>query len=268
MTKDQEIPKITSQAGQVNLLEAPVNTTSALMINLAAFSGPLDLLLHLIKTYKIDIFDIPIVLITEQYLNYIAQADDAFLGEHSDYLVMAASLIEMKTSWLLPKPEIEHTSGEDIRQPLVNRLLIYQQFQEVSQVLAKKHENRLQQYSKAASDLSAMCEYIPLNEDDNTINDIIHALKHMLNRLRQQEPLQLAVASDPFSIEDAITSLRQFAGEQSGHFAFSNLLGEMVLNRDRLVMLFFALLQLVKDGEIIFQQVDECDIQLQYRGAR
>ena len=114
------------------------------------FQGPLDLLLHLIKTADIDIFDIDVAKITEQYLNYIESMERLNLNIDSEYLVMAAELIEMKSRQLLPNEEsLENDEyEEDPRESLINRLLEYQKYKELSLELKDMEKQRMCLYCK------------------------------------------------------------------------------------------------------------------------
>ena len=101
-------------------------------VKLEVFEGPLDLLLHLIDKNKIDIYDIPIVLITEQYLDYIKQMETEDMNVMSEFLVMAATLLDIKSKMLLPKEEDENEEEEDPRAELVQKLLEYKMYKYMS----------------------------------------------------------------------------------------------------------------------------------------
>ena len=119
------------------------------------FSGPLDLLLHLIKQSNIDIYDIKIEEITNQYLDYIKKMEELNLNIASSYLVMAAELIEMKASMLLPKPEIaEDEYEEDPKERLIKRLIEYQNYKEITTKFHELELDRQQYYTKQSSDIS------------------------------------------------------------------------------------------------------------------
>ena len=115
---------------------------------LDAFEGPLDLLLHLIEKNKIDIYDIPIVQITEQYLEYVNRLEEEDLEIISDFLIMAVTLLEIKAKMLLPAKEEEEEEG-DVREELVQRLLEYKKYKEMGKLLHKKEEEHTErvQYS-------------------------------------------------------------------------------------------------------------------------
>ena len=108
-----------------------------LQVKLEVFDGPLDLLLHLIEKNKVDIFDIPIVLITEQYLDYVRKMDTKDMDVMSEFLVMAATLVKIKSKMLLPAEEEEQEEEEDPRQELVERLLEYKMYKYALKICAQ-----------------------------------------------------------------------------------------------------------------------------------
>ena len=139
------------------------------------FEGPLDLLLHLIKENKMDIFDIKIEVIAEQYLSYLEKQESMNLEIASEYLVMAAELVELKSKLLLPSQSIdcEEEIVEDCRDDLVNRLLEYEAYKKITETLKKQEEIRQEIYTKNPSDVS---NYI---EDDNNIDGVLLLLNTM-----------------------------------------------------------------------------------------
>ena len=117
------------------------------------FEGPLDLLLHLIKESKMNIMDIEIEKITDQYMNYLDLQEKMNLEIASEYLVMASELIELKSKLLLPNPKNEEGEEEDPREELVNRLLEYQAYKEITKVLQDKENLRKEIYTKAPENI-------------------------------------------------------------------------------------------------------------------
>ena len=127
------------------------------------FEGPLDLLLHLIKENKMDIFDIKIEEITEQYLSYIKKQESMNLEVDSEYLVLASELIEIKSKLLLPhEKEVIDEEESDPREELMNRLLEYQAYKEITKTLKEKELIRQEIYTKAPSSLK---EYVDSDTD-------------------------------------------------------------------------------------------------------
>ena len=124
-------------------------------VKIDAFEGPLDLLLHLIKESKVDIWDIKIVEITDQYLNYIKSMEKLNLNIASDYLVMASELMEMKSKLLLPRTKLEEEEEEeDPREKLIQRLIEYQKYKDMTKNFKELEENRREFYTKSPESFS------------------------------------------------------------------------------------------------------------------
>jgi len=144
--------------------------SSDINIKIDAFEGPLDLLLQLIKHLEIDIYDIPIAEVTAQYLNYIRAMKVLQLDIAGDYLVMAATLMAIKSKLLLPKQEMNadpedevfFESGEDPRDALVEQLLEYRKYKSAAALLKVKEEERSQYFSKEPTNLESLQEKVPL----------------------------------------------------------------------------------------------------------
>ena len=130
-----------------------------IQVKLEAFDGPLDLLLHLIEKNKVDIFDIPIVLITEQYLEYVSGLDAKDMDVMSEFLVMAATLVRIKSKMLLPKEEVEEEEAEDPRQELVERLLEYKMYKYASFELKDRQYDAAKVFFKEPSIPKEVSEY-------------------------------------------------------------------------------------------------------------
>ena len=144
------------------------------------FEGPLDLLLHLIKESKMNIFDIKIEEITNQYLKYIETQEKMNLEIDSEYLVLASELIEIKSKLLLPNEKVEDEEEEDPREELINRLLEYEAYKEITKTLKEKEELRQEIYTKAPSNIK---EYIEENTEiksDVTLDDLVDAFQKFI----------------------------------------------------------------------------------------
>lgn len=240
--------------------------TSELTLDLAAFEGPLDLLLHLIKDLKVDIFDIPINLVTDQYLAYIHTYEALSLDVASEYLVMAATLLEIKTQMMLPKTPTEAVEEEDDpRDSLVEQLLAFQQYQEVSHILADKQAERSLEYTKQPSDLSAYQEKIPMTGRQLTPDDLYRAIQKMAFRLKNQQPIQTTITGETYSVGTAMADIRQAFVEADRDvlmFQEAVFLGK-VQSRSQIISMFLAILELVKSNELYLYQEDlRADIQL------
>ena len=159
-------------------------------VKIDAFEGPLDLLLHLIHSLEIDIYDIPMAQITEQYLLYIHTMKKLELDVASEYLVMAATLLAIKSKMLLPKheeiqDEEDFEMEEDPRDELVDRLIEYKKYKEAAVELKTREEERGQMYTKPPSDLSQFAEEKisgNLVDHDVSIYDMLGAFHKLLRR--------------------------------------------------------------------------------------
>lgn len=228
---------------------------NTLTLDLAAFEGPLDLLLHLIKELKIDIFDIPMVLVTNQYMDYLKQMQTQSLDIASEYLVMAATLIEIKARMLLPKHEELVEEEEDPRTDLVEQLITYKQYQEISHILAEKQEKRQLEYPKVPSNLSSYQERIPLAKDEISTQDLFIALQRMAARLQSEQPVETTVQGDNYSVSEGMADiLHIFETDPHKMIPFSQILIQHPLTRTRVVTLFLSLLELVKSNQIYLEQ--------------
>ncbi len=240
--------------------------TNELTLDLAAFEGPLDLLLHLIKDLKVDIFDIPINLVTDQYLAYIHTYEELSLDIASEYLVMAATLLEIKTQMMLPKlPKADQAEDEDPRDSLVEQLLAFQQYQEISHILADKQAERSLEYTKQPSDLSSYQDKIPMTGRQLTPDDLYHALQKMAFRLKNQQPIQTTITGDAYSVSAAMDDIRQaFIESNKEILLFQDAVSsQKIQNRGQVVTLFLAILELVKSHELyLYQEYLTEDIQL------
>ena len=141
------------------------------------FEGPLDLLLHLIKESKMDIMDIQIEEITEQYVSFIRGQQKLNLDVSSEYLVMAAELIEIKSKMLLPvNKEVDDEEDEDPREELVNRLLEYQAYKDITKLLQEKELLRREIYTKSPENIQNYQEEKTEIHSDVSLDDLVNAL--------------------------------------------------------------------------------------------
>ncbi|MCA1054697.1 segregation/condensation protein A [Rossellomorea aquimaris] len=229
-------------------------------VKIDAFEGPLDLLLHLINTLEVDIYDIPMAQITEQYLLFVHTMKDLQLDVASEYLVMAATLLAIKSKMLLPKhddgvvdEDIEFEE-EDPRDELVERLVEYRKFKEAAIELKSREEERGQVFTKPPSDLT---EYV--DEDDSkqsdinvSLYDMLGAFHKLLRRKKIQRPIQTRITRQEISIEkrmeEIISSLRQVKERTP----FTDLFPSD--DKEHLVVTFLAVLELMKRKQIIVDQ--------------
>ena len=177
------------------------------------FQGPLDLLLHLIKEKEMDLESLEVSVITDQYLAYIDQMDPDQLETMSEYLVMAAQLIEMKSKLLLPneKVELEDDYQEDPREQLIRRLIEYKKYKDVLDEFRDCYEHRQTLHTKAPA---LMDDYIvdttEMIPQDLEVYDLIRAMQKMFQRKALMAPLESKIARVEISIEDRSDQIRQY----------------------------------------------------------
>ena len=227
-------------------------------ITIDQFEGPLDLLLHLIKESNIDICDISIVEITNQYLDYINAMESMNLDIASEYIVMAAELIEIKSSILLPKPEkFESDFEEDPRERLINKLLDYKQYKEMTSIFKEMEGNRKEMHTKEPSDLKNYgIDFEPKLSDDVTLNDLMDALNKFLENKSKNKPLNTKITSKEYSVSKRSSEIRNIIKKKK-KIEFSELFD--FITKEYLVVTFLSILDLTRKQEINVKQESNFD---------
>lgn len=221
--------------------------------SLPVFEGPLDLLLYLIQKNEIDIRDIPIVLVTAQYAQYLEQMKELDLDVAADFILMAATLIHIKSRMLLPVPkEAEgEEPWEDPRQPLVEQLLEYQRFREIARLLQEREEVSSAQFSRLLGG-----EWEGLDPEASSLDvdlfDLVQALQGVLKRAADRK--ERLVYAPEVSLTAKINAVLERL-EEHGSLLFTELFEEDVTRMD-IVVTFLALLELAKQRVVqVFQEV-------------
>ena len=221
------------------------------------FEGPLDLLLHLIKENKMDIFDIKIEEITEQYLSYIKRQESMNLEIDSEYLVLASELIEIKSKLLLPhEKEVLDEDESDPREELMNRLLEYQAYKEITKTLKEKELIRQEIYTKAPSSLK---EFVDNDTDikmDITLDDLVDAFQKFLERKKESKPLSTKVTENEITVSSRRSDIKMILSKGK-RVSFFKLFP--IYTKEYVVATFLAILEMVKNKEIIITQNDTFD---------
>jgi segregation and condensation protein A len=228
--------------------DVPDSAEAGLTIRLAAFEGPLDLLLHLIKREELDIWNIPIARVTEQYLAYLAIMKELNINVAGEWLVTAATLIYIKSRMLLPPDPVKtpaEEAQEDPRAELVYQLLEHQKFRNAAQMLHTREEIENAIWHKPPQELIDGEEVV-----DVTLFDLVKAFREILERF--EERLEMDVAQDDVSVEQAIAEFRQLLLAHDT-LTFSSFF-ESACSRRHLIALFLALLELVRLHEISVMQ--------------
>lgn len=222
-------------------------------VHLESFEGPLDLLLHLIEKNRIDIYDIPIALLTEQYMAYLAKFKEFNIEIASEFLVMAATLLQIKSKILLPDTKIEtETTDEeetDPRQELVERLLEYRRYKEISSVLSEMAQKAGQRYFRK----STLPEPKHLPPTGLDVKLLWQAFQNVLEGQIEHAPLIANVAREQYTIEDKIVSLLAILKENNGNICF-NAVFTPKTSKTELITTFLAMLELIKIKRISVYQ--------------
>ena len=222
---------------------------------LPSFDGPLDLLLHLIKQSNINICDISIEEITKQYLEYIEKMEDMNLDIASEYLVMAAELIEMKARILLPKEETEEEE-EDPREELINRLLEYQSYKESTSTFKELEAFRKEVYTKEPSNLLEFKEENEKIDYGISLDDLLKAFEKFLQSKEFQKPLNTKIATKEYSIGKRCVQIRDILRKKK-QITFQDLFD--IPTKEYLVVTFLAILSMVKKQEVFIEQSKNFD---------
>lgn len=214
------------------------------------FEGPMDLLLHLIKKDNIDIIDISIEKITKQYLDYIEEMENLNLDIASEYLIMAAELLEIKSSKLLPKQENDEVE-EDLEANFINRLIEYKQYKEITQQFKELEENRKGVYTKIPDSLNEYKQNSTIDLGDTTIADLISAMNNFLSRKELEKPLNTKITTKEYNIDERSYEIRKIL-KKNKKMNFKELFD--VYRKDYIVVTFLAILSMAKKQEIEIKQ--------------
>lgn len=233
----------------------------ALPVKIENFEGPLDLLLHLIDINKFNIFDIPIVEITEQYLEYVRNMKTKDLNVMSEFLVMAATLLEIKAKMLLPTEVDEEGEEIDPRQELVRKLLEYKMYKYMSYEL----KDRMQDAAKAMykeptipEEVESYIEPVDLEKliGDLTLKKLNDIFQSVMKRQNDKiDPVRSKfgrIEKEEVSLEEKLDFVECYAKEH-GTFSFQKLL-EGQKSKMQVVVTFLAILELMKNGKIVIKQ--------------
>ena len=236
-----------------------------LTIRLDDFEGPLDLLLHLIRTNQMDIYDIPIVEITDQYLSFLHAQEKLLLDVAGEYLVMATTLLRIKSRYLLPnpKPDIDEETGEEVfvdpRAELINQLLEYKRYQEAANDLRGRESDRSLNFTRDTASLPEDIE-LTLVEPGVELIDLQKAFIRLLKRRESGKQIKTKINNDVYTIGEQMNKIKNriqtLAIDKS--FSFEELIFiDDKVNVDEAVTTFLAVLELAKYHQIHIEQSDD-----------
>lgn len=218
------------------------------------FEGPMDLLLHLVKENNIDIIELNVEEITEQYLKYIEEAEELNLDIASEYLTLAAELIEIKSMSLLPKKVVvEDDYEEDPRENLIARLIEYQKYKDVTKDLKELEEQRKHFYSKSPSNLKEFKENEEMNYGDLTMDLLMNAFQKFLDRKEEEKPLNTKITKKEYSVSARSREIKDVLKKRK-KVEFEELFE--IVTKDYVVVTFLSILSMAKKGELIITQND------------
>lgn len=222
-------------------------------VKLDKFEGPLELLLHLIEQAKVDIYDIPIAAITEQYMDYLDKMQRFDMEVASEFLVMAATLLYIKSKMLLPKKEVTHVTEEeegqsDPRQELVTRLLEYKKYKEVTAYFQELWNKR----SAVVTRPPAVLDPLPPLLTGVSLEDLVQAFARVWRQAHQDTAV---IASDKITVADKMEQILALLEERPGGVEFMQVLGPGA-TRSEVVVAFLAVLELLRLRRIAVVQED------------
>ena len=219
-------------------------------IKLKDFEGPLDLLLHLVSKYQMDIYDVPITEVIEQYLAYISTLQAMRLEVAGEYMVMASQLMLIKSRKLLPKVAEVTDLEDDLEQDLLSQIEEYRKFKLLGEQLEVKHQERAQYYSKAPTEL--IYEDAELVHDKTTI-DLFLAFSNLLSKKKEEfSKSHTTILRDEYKIEDMMVIVRE-ALVEGQQLRLQDLFKE-TKDLQEVITLFLATLELIKTQEILLIQ--------------
>jgi segregation and condensation protein A len=227
-------------------------------LNLPVFEGPLDLLLHLVREHKVDIGDIPIVLITENYLAYLASMEERNLTLAGEFFVMAATLLEIKSRMLLPMPPKEGDDDEsdiDPRDEIAQKLLEYERFKALVPLMQELELDRSKLFFRGESDYGDAYE-LPVEFGLVSAKSLLHALTRVLERADTGDHQVTSVRRHRLTLRLAMHNLIARVRENGpGGMDFEGALMEGSPTHLDIVMLFLALLELLRQAMVRVEQV-------------
>lgn len=221
------------------------------------FEGPLDLLLHLVKTSKMDIYEIDIRVIIEEYLDFINALKSKNIDIASSYLVMAAELIHLKSRMLINDDSVEENSNEefhiDSEEDLKRKIIEYEKYKRLTTSLEEQRLKRSNFYTKSPAKLDEIVGEQSICFGDVSINDLVNALESVKSREKLLKPLHTKITKKEYSIEKRIDDIRKILKVRK-KVEFIELFDDN--NRDFLIVTFLSILTMCKNEEIILKQED------------
>ena len=220
------------------------------------FEGPLDLLLHMVKESEVDIYEINIRIIIDQYLDFIHSLEEKNIDIASEYLVMASELIHLKSKLLINRKEepdeedeFSFTSEEDLK----NKLIEYERYKEITKNFQELEEKRSEVYTKLPESLKDFLPEAKLTKGEFDVDDLLIAYMQYLNRLKLSKPLNTRITKKELSVDDKIKEIRTIL-ETRKRVNFIELFTEPT--KEYIIVTFLSILEMCKTNEITLTQED------------
>lgn len=229
-----------------------MNISDKYVVTIDNFDGPLDLLLHLIKEQDIDIYDIKIEDITKQYLDYIRHMKELNLEIASEYLVMASELIEMKSKMLLPKKKEKEDDDyeEDPRELLIERLLAYKRYKEVTSEFKDLELTRKMVFTREPDNLNRYVKEYE-NSEELGVADLIDAFNNLLKRKELDRPIATKITKKELSVTEKVNKIKNILRNKK-KINFEDIFE--VSTKEEVIISFLSVLEMVKKDEILLTQ--------------
>lgn len=217
-------------------------------IKINNFEGPLDLLLHLVKKSNIDIYNINLVEITNQYLDYINAMEELNLDIASEYLVVAAELMELKSKSLLPKQIVEEDSYEE-EEPIniIDRLIEYKKYKEITEEFRDLEEKRQEIFTKIPSNYDEYLDGTLIKNSNLSIEDLLSIMNKFLDRKELERPLNTTITTKEYSIRERINNIKSILKAKK-QITLNDLFE--IREKSFIVITFLSILEMVKNNEI------------------
>ncbi len=225
------------------------------LIDINNFHGPLDLLLHLVRSTEMDIYEIDTNVIIEEYLNYIKKMQDLNIDIASEFLVMAATLVHLKSKMLIGSKEedapLEEEYDINSEDELKQRIIEYEKYKNMTEVFKELEEKRSDFFTKGPASLKEYTDQSLTNDGSVTIDDLVNALLSFQERLNERKPIQTKITKKELSVEERIFSIKRKL-KKGAKVNFVDLFEEMT--KEYLIVTFLAILQMNKNAEINLYQ--------------
>ncbi len=225
-------------------------------LHIEDFDGPFDLLLHLVKVSKMDIYKVNIANIINQYIEFINSLDKYDIDSSSEYLVLASELIHLKSKMLINKCDEEETTEETefgivSEEDLRNKLIEYERYKELTDNFRELENKRMDYFTKMPENLKDFVESEKVINSDVTINDLLNAFLEMQRRMNFKKPINTKVTRKEYSVKERINEIRNFLKAKK-RVEFHELFD--IMTRESIVVTLLSLLDMSKNKEIQLKQ--------------